>query len=718
MTPPVDKPRNGGDLLRVLELLAEQTGTSFDPQRAWSALVGASRGAASEDAWVGLLVRAAAACGLRVQPTRLTVDEVRGRVGPETPALALLGPTPDSGRWLLVTGFTRRGATGVIVDRGDERSVRLRERPLLRALGLLERDAPALWLLVEPELPFDALHERRLAAVGYEQRALARLRALMRLERSELWVVIVYAVAVGALTLATPIAVQALVNTVAFGALTQPLFVLTMLLMAGLSFAAALKALAAFVVEVLQQRLFVRAVADVARRLPRVDLGRHPADDGPELVNRFFDVVLVQKAAAALLLDGVSVALQAAVGMALLAFYHPLLLAFDILLLLALAALIMLPLRAALGSSLKESASKYETVAWLEEVARNPALFKSESAMQHAVARAEVLSRRYLIARRAHWSKLLRQLVGGLAMQVIAGGALLGVGGLLVLERQLTLGQLVAAELVVTAVSASFGKLGKHIEAFYDLAAGVDKLGKLVDLPLEDAGGVREFGVGAARVRLRGVRLGLGERAALTDLDCEIMAGEHVLVDGDGGSGKSALFDLCFGLRAPDRGQVEVDGVDLRTADLPALREQVALVRTGDLFRGSIRDNLQVGAPDASLAVLRVALSLVALDDTVAALPGGLDTELTPSGSPLSESQASRLVLARALVAQPRLLLIDGALDRLKLPRRKLEALLDHLFATDAAWTLVVASDDPDVRARCKRVVDLARTPQRPEEPR
>lgn len=707
MTPGVDRPRRGGDLLRVLELLAEQTGAPFDPQRAWRALADASRGVGGDGAWVEVLVGAAAGIGLKVQPTWLGLAELRARLGPETPALALLGATTEGGRWLLATGTTWGRLAGVVIDRGDERLVELRERPLLHALGVADRDVPALWLFVEPELPFDGLHAARLPSREPERQALARLRALMRIERDELWVLVVYAVAIGALTLASPIAVQALVNTVAFGALTQPLFVLTVLLMASLSFAAALKALAAFVVEALQQRLFVRAVADIARRLPRVDLGALPADRGPELVNRFFEVVMIQKAAAALLLDGISVALQAAIGMVLLAFYHPLLLAFDLVLLLALAALIVLPLRAAIGTSLKESSSKYAAVAWLEEVARNPALFKSESAMRHAVARAEVLSRSYLLARRAHWSRLLTQLVGGLGLQVVAGGALLGVGGLLVLERQLTLGQLVAAELVVTAVSASFAKLGKHLETFYDLLAGVTKLGKLVDMPLEASGGVREFGSGAARLRFRRVELSLDDQPALSGLDLEIAAGEHVLLAGRSGAGKSALLDLCFGLRAPDRGQVDIDGIDLRTADLPALREQVALLRPGDLFRATIRENLQVAAPDASLAALRVALSLLDLDDAIAALPLGDETELAPTGAPLSASQARRLVVARALVVQPRLILVDGALDRLKLPPAKLEALLDHLFAYDAPWTLLVVSDDPAVRARCTRTIDL-----------
>ena len=557
----------------------------------------------------------------------------------------------------------------------------------------------------DPALPLDAL--RAPVEVSDPVRvALARLGALLRLEREDLWVIVIYAVATGALALATPIAVQALVNTVAFGSLIQPLVVLAALLFAGLAAAAVLEALAACVVELVQQRLFVRAVADLGRRLPRVELSAFDGEHGPELVNRFFAVMSAQKAGAALLLDGVALALQAVVGMLLLAFYHPLLLALDVVLLVALAAIVLVPLRTAVRTSIEESQAKFATAAWLEELARAPAVFKSGAGAAAAAARSEVLALRYLRARRAHFARVLVQLGGGLGLQVFAGVALLGVGGLLVIKRQLTLGQLVAAELVVAAVSKSFVKLGKHLESFYDLVASVHKIGILVDLPLEAVHDGRPAGTGPASVRLREVACELGDgRPGLRDLDLEIAAGERVHLDARRGADPGVLLELCAGLRRPSRGAVEIDGLDLRACDLFAVRDEVMLVRPEQVVAGTVRENLGLGAADVTDTGFRAALAIVGLDAAIAALPDGEHTELCPGGAPLTRPQARRLTLARALAAHPRLLLVDGGLDGLDLDPLAHARLLDHVFDSSAPWTLLVITDDPLVRARCSRGV-------------
>ncbi len=333
-----------------------------------------------------------------------------------------------------------------------------------------------------------------------------RLLGLLRPELGELWLVLLFAVGVGALTLATPVVAMAVVNTVAFGTLVQQLVVLCAALFVALALAAGLTLLQGVVVEFIQRRVFVRVSADLAYRLPRVDLRAFDRQNGPELVNRFFDVLTVQKAAATLLLDGVTIALQVLIGLVLLGFYHQYLLGFDLVLIGALVLLFTVLGRGAVRSAVRESIAKYAVAGWMEEVARHPVAFKTAGGPELALRRADALTREYLSARSAHFRVLMRQLGFALALQVVANVALLALGGVLVGRGQLTLGELVAAEIVVTLVVATFAKLGKQLEAYYDLLAAVDKLGHLLDLPLERDGEERyPAGAGGAAVAVRNV---------------------------------------------------------------------------------------------------------------------------------------------------------------------------------------------------------------------
>ena len=312
----------------------------------------------------------------------------------------------------------------------------------------------------------------------------ARLRVLLRPEWSDIWIVLLFAMFVGLLTLATPIAVESLVSTVAFGRLIQPLVVLSVLLFGFLLFAAAMRALQTYVVEIIQRRLFVRVAADIAYRLSRVRQRAWDRAHPPELVNRFFDVISVQKISSSLLLDGVALLLQVLTGMVVVAFYHPLLLAFDLVLLVALVFVVFVLGKGAVKASIKTSKTKYHLAGWLQELARCSMTFKLDGGAEYAAECADRMSVDYLKARRARFKILMRQVFALLFMQALASTGLLALGGWLVIERQLTLGQLVAAELIVTVIVSSLAKLGKHLESFYDLLASVDKLGVLFDLPI------------------------------------------------------------------------------------------------------------------------------------------------------------------------------------------------------------------------------------------
>ena len=141
--------------------------------------------------------------------------------------------------------------------------------------------------------------------------------------------------------------------------------------------------------------------------------------------------------------------------------------------------------RGAVSSGIDESKMKYKLTAWLEDLMRCQRAFKTGGGAEFAVDRANLLTANYLSSRRSHFSILFRQITFVLALQAIAGTVLLGGGGWLVIRGQLSLGQLVAAELIVTTILTSLAKLGKHLEGFYDVVASVDKLGALIDLDVE-----------------------------------------------------------------------------------------------------------------------------------------------------------------------------------------------------------------------------------------
>jgi putative ABC transport system ATP-binding protein len=535
---------------------------------------------------------------------------------------------------------------------------------------------------------------------------LSRLWELARYESGDIWLVILYALGVGILSLATPIVVMLVVNTTAMASLTQQLLVLVVGLLIALGLAAVLRVLQMVVVEYIQQRIFVRVVSDLAHRLPRVDVTAFDEAHGPELVNRFFDVLTVQKSASTLLIDGLTVILQVVIGMLLLGFYHQYLLGFDLFLIVGMIIIYVLGI-GAVRKAIAESYAKYAVASWMEEIARHPVAFKLGGGPQLALSHADTLTTKYLQARQAHFHLVKRQVAFSLGLQAVSNGLLLGVGGYLVIQQQLSLGQLVAAEIVVSMVVASFTKLGKQLESYYDLVAAVDKLGHLMDLPLE-----RHTGQALLPTRQGasvffhdvGFHYAGSSKMVFSGFTQRIEAGERIALIGLNGSGKTTLAELLFALREPDYGHIEVNGMDVRDLKLDDYRDQVALVTGVEIFNGSILDNLRMGR-NIGVEEARQALKQMDLLDEVLALPDGLQTELGVGGRPLSLGQAKRLVIARAILGKPQLLILDESLDDLDEASRRI--VLPVVLNRTAPWTLIVTTHASEIADLCDRSIQL-----------
>lgn len=529
---------------------------------------------------------------------------------------------------------------------------------------------------------------------------LSRLISLMRAERTDIWVVAIFALVSGLLSMTTPLAVEALVSTVAFGRFLQPVIVLSLMLLVFLLFKAALKAMQTWVVELIQRRLFARLAAELAWRLPRTSLNAFHGSYPPELVNRFFDVVTIQKTASGLLLDGISLILNMAVGMTVLAFYHPWLLAFDFALVL-LMILVYLLGRGAITTSITESKCKYAMAAWLEDMARCRMTFRYDGAAEFALDRSDALIYGYLDARRRHFSVLMRQLLAILLVQALASTVLLAIGGWLVITGQLSLGQLVAAELIVAIVVDSFAKMAKHIESYYDLLTSVDKIGHLLDLPVERNDGLLTIPDGSGIV-IQKLRLPGAEE---TPLSLEIRSGERVALAGHNTRAKSCLLDMLFGLREPEGGLISLHGTDPRDLRPDVLRRHVVMVRDTEIFDGTIAENVHLERSDVSIADVRSALETVELMDLVQEFPDGLNTRLCPDGQPLTPIQSRLLMVARAISGRPEVVLIDELLDLL--PEDLADRILRRITSADHSWKLIIATSSVRLQQLMNRVVEL-----------
>jgi len=528
-----------------------------------------------------------------------------------------------------------------------------------------------------------------------------RLSALLRLERSDVLTLLAFALGVGLLSIVVPAAIEALVNTVAFGVLLWPVFVLSLVMFAFLFVAGILRALQTFVAECLQRRLFVRTADAFARHFARAEMeafdGRNPTD----IVNRFFEVSTVQKSVATLLVDGIGIAMITVVGLAVLAFYHPYLLTFAAVMVVLVTFLLVGLGIGGVRTSIDESYSKFDMAAWLEEIAKCPHTFRFGRGDALALDRADHLAAAYVTARKRHFRVIWRQTLFALLLEAVGSTVLLGLGGWLVINRQLTLGQLVAGELIVTLVLSALSKLGKYIEIFYDLQASLDKLGVLDQLPLEpDGGEVLAPGSTPLAVVAEVIR----EGRPLQRL--EVHPGERVAVQGHSGSGKTFLLEMLALLRVPKEGLLEFDGIDARSLDRAATRLQLAFVGRAETFAGTVAENVRVGRDDLSAADVRRSLEMVGLADRVARLPQGVATPLASDGMPLSSNEISRLSIARALAGKPRLLLIDGLLDGLDI--LGCPELVASMLDRAAPWTLVIATARNDIQERCDRVVEWA----------
>lgn len=534
---------------------------------------------------------------------------------------------------------------------------------------------------------------------------LARVLEVVDLERTDIRLLLVLITGVGVLNLAIPVAVQALINTVTMGGLLKPLAVISIMLLMFLLLAGTLYVLEMYVVEMIQRRLLVRAALDAAMKAQSAEISVYDQTNMTELMNRFFSVITVQKSAATLLTTGISSLLHGVIGSLILIFYSIYFALAVALILVILLVVVFVVGRRAEPTAIDESQAKYELAAWLETIASNLNTFKFSAGLDLAMRRVDELAGNFISRRSEHFRILLSQYLGGILLYAVGGTFMLALGGMLVIQGQINLGQFVAAELIIFTVLASFLRLIGQLEYFYDMLASMDKLGVLQDIPQERRGSGSISVDAPIRLAVHDLVYDyLSNTVRQSGISFKVAAGGHLAVLGSSGSGKSNLAELLTGLRQPVSGRIEYNDVDLRLLDLREIRRHIGFVSTIETFEDTVLENVRVGRSDITVEQVSQLLGQLGLLDAIARLEHGLDTRLATSGAPLSSSETRLLMLCRALIARPALLIIDSLLDPLSDTDRA--RALDVIFERSDC-TLVLFTRIPEIAARCEQTLQL-----------
>lgn len=536
-----------------------------------------------------------------------------------------------------------------------------------------------------------------------------RLIRLLSEEKKDIFYVYIYAVLIGLISLTLPLGIQATVSLISGGVVFSSVYVLIALVIIGVLATGGLQVMQITLVEYLQRRVFTKAAFEFAFRVPRIRSEALLQYHAPELMNRFFDVLTIQKGLPKLLIDLSSGVIQILFGLILLSFYHPFFVFFSLLLLSMLILIFYITGPKALNSSIKESKFKYKVVYWLEELARTINSFKLSGNTKLPLRKTDYNVNNYLKNRRVHFGVLISQYAFILLFKALVTGGLLIIGTILVVQREITLGQFVASEVIIILILSSVEKIIMYMDVVYDMLTAVDKISQVTDLPLEKSGGLdipKQMKSSGFEIVIKNLsyKFHYNHGHSLKDINLVVRSGEHICISGPGGSGKTVLTNIIAGLHSDYEGIITVNGFSLRDLDLTNLRDSIGKnVSQEDIFEGSIIENILLGKPHAQPQHAIWAIEEVGIADDINAMPDGLDTVVVSGGKGLTSSLVNKLILARCLAKKPNLLILnDFFSDFTGVERLNLIKMLNK---PEHPWTLIVVSKDPLIMEACDRVV-------------
>lgn len=533
-----------------------------------------------------------------------------------------------------------------------------------------------------------------------------RFIGLLQLDKRDIKQVFFYAIFSGFVALSLPLGIQAIIALIQVAQITTSWILLVILVTLGVAFQGGLQLMQTRILENIKQKIFIRSSFEFAYRFPKIkNLENYYP---PELANRFFDTLTVQKGLSKILIDFPTAVVQIVFGLVLLSLYHPFFIFYGILLVLLMYFLFGYTGKQGLHTSLHESKSKYKVAHWIQEVARSLISFKLSGGTDLAMKRNDVLTAEYIDNREKHFKVLLLQFSQIIGFKVLITAGLLVIGGILVIKQQMNIGQFVAAEIIILLVMSSVEKIVLGLETFYDVLTSLEKIGQIVDKPLENQDGMDPFKEDSE------VMLDLENVAYYTANGEPILQGltakftnkDRVVLKGPSGSGTSTVLKLLSGLIEPSAGSFYVNNSSIKGIKKSAYRKHVGQVLPEQKpFEGSIKTNITLGNPTITGSRLMEVIKDVGLLDFVKKQANGVDTILHPEGQKIPNTIARRIVFARAIVHQPKVLLLKDPFNQFE--PKAASKLIEYVCKKGQPWLVVVASNNSEWSAKCNISIQM-----------
>ncbi len=537
-----------------------------------------------------------------------------------------------------------------------------------------------------------------------------RFKNLIQIDKKDIYQIILYSILAGVISLSLPLGIQSIVNFLQAGKISTSWVVLVTIVVIGVAMVGILRIMQYRIIEDLQQKIFVRSSFEFAYRFPKIKFNKLYNYSPPELANRFFDTLTVQKGFSKLLLDISGAALQIFFGILLLSLYHSFFIFFGIILLLLLYFIFKVNFNEGLRTSLEESNYKYKVAHWLQEIARNYLSFKNERLFDFSMDKNDKLAAEYISHRESHFKVLRKQFIQLTGFKVLITAGLLIIGGILVLNQQMNIGQFVAAEIIILTIITAVEKLFSGLELFYDVLTSLEKIGKVVDMEIENCDANKNYQIGDDNIYLETENLSYrfpdSETEVLKNININIAPKDKILITGENGSGKTTLLRLLSRLLEPVTGTIFINNNNYNKYSIDDYRSHIGVITVNDkLFEGTILENISCNNPDFPINQINDLMEKLKLSKYIKSLPDGLDTKVHSEGKKMNSSIIQKILLARCIISSPKILYLEEPLENIDAQSAK--EIIDYLTAEDQNWTIVVVSKNEYWKQKCNKHYNL-----------